>query len=374
MVVENAHTSCVNLVKFLDLRTFVTCSDDHTLAVWDIRNLKQRVRSLEGHRNWVKSIEYDSSKGLLLSAAYDQTVLKWDINNCSPSPQTVLNIKNMLRMVLTPDSSKMVLSTADGYIMIIHDLDLNTLAEDLRDFAPDLYRLMQDERNYGIDMGSWLNHLFLAKTNRVELISDFPEIDKNGYITTLNVHPYGWAVLSRNMAGNELSEWTCVHDIQHTQTPLEMKPIKRIRSYFNRHLRHKTSSVPSRSADTSVAQQLHKEHSSSQEESLVFKNRPRLKYFIEELNENHGFIKELCFSPDGRVVCSPHQFGFRLLSFDNQCSEMSDCLSDEPKVLKEVKQCLCHSDYVLTTKFSPTQWQIASGCLKGRVVFTQPIL
>ena len=372
---DNAHTSCVNLIKFLDSRTFVTCSDDCTLAVWDIRNLKQRVRSLEGHRNWVKSIEYDSSTGQLLSAAYDQTVLKWDINNCSLSPQTVLNIKNMLRMVLTPDSSKMIVSTADGYLMIIHDLDLNTLAEDLRDFAPDLYRLMQDERNYGIDMGSWLNHLFTAKTNRVELISDFPEIDKNGYITTLDVHPYGWAVLSRNMAGNELSEWTCVHDIQHINSSLEMKQIKRIRSYYNKQFRHKTNIGSSRSADTSVAHELQQRmNRNPEEESLVFKNRPRLKYFIEELNENHGFIKELCFSPDGRVVCSPHQFGFRLLSFDNNCSEMSDCLSDETKVLNELKQCLCHADYVLTTKFSPTQWQIASGCLKGRVVFTQPIL
>lgn len=46
-------------------------------------------------------------------------------------------------MRLTYDLSKMIISTADGYIMIIHDLDLNNLNEDLGDFQSDLYRLMQ---------------------------------------------------------------------------------------------------------------------------------------------------------------------------------------------------------------------------------------
>ncbi|CAG2165488.1 unnamed protein product [Oppiella nova] len=397
-----AHKSCVNLVKFLDSRTFVTCSDDCTLAVWDLRNCGQKVKSLKGHRNWVKSIEYDSSQGVLLSAAYDQTVLKWDINSSSSCPQNVLQIKNMLRMVLSPDSTKMIISTADGYLLIIHDLDLNHLAEDLRDFVPDLYRIMQEDCSYGIDMGSWVNPLFTSHRNRVELISDFPEMDKNGYITTLDVHPFGWAVLSRNTAANELSEWTCVHDIMASDKPLELKPIKRPQNCNG--LRPKSSAQSSTLSDsrdnssdlsqlsdssvivisnqigstqphTTLVRQSKRCSQSNQNDAIyVYKNSPRLKYYIEELNESQGFIKELCFSGDGRVVCSPYQFGYRLLSFDSKCSEMSDCVSNEPKVLYELKRSLCHPDSVVTTKFSPTHCQIASGCLKGRVVFSQPIL
>ena len=375
-VVEKAHNSCVNLVKFLDWRTVVTCSDDCTLGVWDLRNLKQKIKSLRGHRNWVKSIEFDKTQGILLSAAYDQTVLKWDINSCDNKPEKVLQIKNMLRMVLTPDSTKMIISTADGYLLIIHDLDLKTLSDDLKQFVPDLYRLMQSDNNYGIDMGSWVNSLFTSKTNRVELVSDFPETDQNGCITTLNVHPFGWSVLSRNTAGNEMSEWTCVHDIQSSDKLLELKPIKRNKICLNRKSL-KTSSNVSNSETNNENDLSNGPTIDVSFEGFVYKNNSRLKYYIEELNENHGFIKELCFSSDGRVICSPHQFGFRLLSFDEKTSEMCDCLSglsSEPKLLYELKQSLCHPDYVVTTKFSPTHCQIASGCLKGRVVFTQPIL
>jgi hypothetical protein len=37
-------------------------------------------------------------------------------------------------MKLTPDGTKMVISTTNAYIMIIHDLCLETLAKDLANF------------------------------------------------------------------------------------------------------------------------------------------------------------------------------------------------------------------------------------------------
>ncbi|XP_054167408.1 DDB1- and CUL4-associated factor 10-like [Oppia nitens] len=392
--IPKAHKSCVNLIKFLDSRTFVTCSDDCSLGIWDLRKCDKKVKSLIGHKNWVKSVDYDSNNGVLLSAAYDQTVLRWDINSSCVSPQKVLQIKNMLRMVLTPDSNKMIISTADGYLLVIHDLDINKLSDDLEDFMPELYRLMQDNCNYGIDIGSWINHLFAAKRNRVELISDFPSEDKNGYITTLNVHPFGWSVLSRNTTEDDTSEWTCVHDIDDSIKPSHMKPIKKLSNdnesqisqesqldSFDEVLRDSqlsdssiiviSNQIGSTQPHTTV---VHQSRHVSKNNGYVYENIPRLKYYIEELNQSHGFIKELCFSSDGRVICSPYHFGYRLLTFDDKCSEMSDCVSNEPKLLCKLKTNLSHPDYVVTTKFCPTHCQIASGCLKGRVVFSQPIL
>ena len=61
--VHNAHSDCVNYVRFLDTRVFATCSDDTQVALWDVRNLKTRMRTLEGHSNWVKNIEYSQEKG-----------------------------------------------------------------------------------------------------------------------------------------------------------------------------------------------------------------------------------------------------------------------------------------------------------------------
>lgn len=48
---------------------------------------------------------------------------------------------------MTSDHSKMVISTSEGYLMAIHDLDLRTLGEDLSEFQSDLYRLMQKVSN-----------------------------------------------------------------------------------------------------------------------------------------------------------------------------------------------------------------------------------
>lgn len=98
----------------------------------------------------------------------------------------------------------------------------------------------------------------------------------------------------------------------------------------------------------------------------------RLTHCIEEANVGQGYIKELCFSPDGRMISSPHGYGIRLLGFDTQCSELIDCLPKEAAPLQEIRSLYSHGDVVLTTKFSPTHCQIASGCLSGRVSLYQP--
>lgn len=66
--------------RFLDSRTFASGSDDTNVALWDIRNLKCRIQTLRGHSNWVKSIEYCSRDGLLVTSAFDGNVYTWDIN------------------------------------------------------------------------------------------------------------------------------------------------------------------------------------------------------------------------------------------------------------------------------------------------------
>lgn len=67
-------------LRFLDDRTFATGSDDCTVALWDFRNVKQKVTQLQGHRNWVKSIEYSPATGQLISSGFDGKVYAWDIN------------------------------------------------------------------------------------------------------------------------------------------------------------------------------------------------------------------------------------------------------------------------------------------------------
>lgn len=104
------------------------------------------------------------------------------------------------------------------------------------------------------------------------------------------------------------------------------------------------------------------------------RSRPRLSHFIAEPNVGRGFIKELCFSTDGRLVCSPFGHGVRLLAFNPTCSELCDSVPDTPTKLYEIATNVCHPYVVVSTKFSPTHCLLVSGCLRGQICFHRPVI
>ncbi|XP_014218160.1 DDB1- and CUL4-associated factor 10 isoform X2 [Copidosoma floridanum] len=220
--IDNAHDNCVNGARFLDQRMFATCSDDSTVALWDARNLKQRIRTLHGHSNWVKNIEYSPSDKLLLTSGFDGVIFSWDINSFTENSclsTRVFQTNGLMRTRLTPDASKMLMCTTSGYLIIVHNLNLSTLSQDLAGFKPNMYRLMQLSQT-SIPAAAVFTHLFSnsRNKNRVEFVTDFPEGDDAEVISSLQVHPHGWCALSRNVSNSEKSEWTCVHDIQECES------------------------------------------------------------------------------------------------------------------------------------------------------------
>lgn len=222
--VHNSHADCVNCVRFLDTRVFATCSDDTNVALWDVRYLKTKMRTLQGHSNWVKNIEYAQDKGLLVTSGFDGSIYAWNINSYSENESTVFqrifHMSGLMRMKLTPDADKLIVATAGGYLMVIHDLDLPSVGNDLHGFKPNMYRLMQMSHS-PIRQGYTFNHLFheRRRRNRVEFISDFPEGNDAEVIASLQIHPNGEFSLSRNTSSDENSEWTCVHEITSKARP-----------------------------------------------------------------------------------------------------------------------------------------------------------
>lgn len=106
-------------------------------------------------------------------------------------------------------------------------------------------------------------------------------------------------------------------------------------------------------------------------------NVNRMLYYIEEPNKGKGFIKEPCFSSDGRIICSPHGYGVRLLAFNAECNELPFVADREktcPKPMYEIKTKHCHSDVVVSCKFSPKFPLLVSGCLRGKIVWHQPVV
>ena len=112
----------------------------------------------------------------------------------------------------------------------------------------------------------------------------------------------------------------------------------------------------------------------------IFCNLNRMTHYIEELDQctEEPLFKEPHFSACGRFIASPSGRGFRLLSFNAECTELSDeIMSGQfrgPQKLYEVKQHQDHSNYVTTVNCSPSNHLIVSGCLNGQVNFYQPVL
>ncbi|KYN05383.1 DDB1- and CUL4-associated factor 10 like protein [Cyphomyrmex costatus] len=515
--IDNAHSDCVNCVRFLDQRMFATCSDDSTVALWDARNLKQRIRILQGHSNWVKNIEYSPSDSLLLTSGFDGSIYTWDINSFTENSfvyNRVFHTNGLMRTRLTPDTSKMLICTTSGYLIVIHNLKLSTLSQDLVGFKPNMYRLMQLSQTT-IPIAASYTHLFAhTRThNRVEFLTDFPIGDDAEVISSLQVHPQGWCALSRNVSSGEKSEWTCIHDIQERQASSNMEQVNEVEegrltslnveefeefpqsqasrsgmtSSFviengNRaRIVHDVSDVRSNSFDSSVRVSMDAAPSSIRSsrtswqlndlrrrnmidnftsgnvelhvsstdvwEALVairetrlrrererqfypgaerrdwlprsnngvsvprsshtvviigdrnrvqnlqnrqnlqtmyaiprnhkiHQNTPRLTHYIEEPNVGSGYIKELCFSADGRLICSPFGYGVRLLAFSSDCTELSNCVppANESVQLHELATHIGHSDIVVSTKFSPKHYLLVSGCLSGKIVWHQPVV
>ncbi|XP_001606470.2 DDB1- and CUL4-associated factor 10 [Nasonia vitripennis] len=216
--IDKAHNDCVNGVRFLDQRMFATCSDDKTVALWDARNLKQSIRTLQGHSNWVKNVEYSPKDKLLLTSGFDGVIFTWDINSFTENSclsTRVFQTNGLMRTRLSPDATKMLICTTSGYLILIHNLNLTTLNHDLCGFKPNMYRLMQLSQTT-IPVAASFTHLFSSSRpqNRVEFVTDFPPGDDAEVISSLQVHPHGWCALSRNVSSGEKSEWTCIHDIQ----------------------------------------------------------------------------------------------------------------------------------------------------------------
>ncbi|XP_022902501.1 DDB1- and CUL4-associated factor 10 [Onthophagus taurus] len=398
--IPKAHLRCVNCVRFLDKNTFATCSDDGTIKTWDLRFLKTSTRTLQGHSNWVKNIEYSEREQVLVTSGFDGSIYSWNLKNnhdISISYNKVFKMSGLMRMKITPDDTKMIITTTTGYMIIVHDLNLSTMYNDLKDFHPHLYRLMQmgDE---ALPEATSFNPLFTSSRNRVEFVVDFP--NKAELISSVQIHPMGWSALTRNISDDNNTEWTCVHDIQMK----EPKYYDDIYTYIQSpELEETNESVPDNLIDIwqglrtldqterSVVNHrprvnfmnsglLHRlrnpcREPNPEDKNRMVKNLPRLTHFIQEQVMRRGYIKELCFSSDGRIIASPYGKGVRLLAFNERCQEICDCLPDEPQQLVPIVNMQgYHLEVVVSCKFNPRHYQMVTGCLDGGINWYRPVL
>ena len=78
-----AHADAVNAVAFNEASEYVvaTASADQTVGLWDLRNLKVKLHSFEGHDGEVTSLQWSPhEEPILASAAHDRRIIIWDLS------------------------------------------------------------------------------------------------------------------------------------------------------------------------------------------------------------------------------------------------------------------------------------------------------
>lgn len=85
----------------------------------------------------MKNIEWSEKDDVMVTSAFDGSIYAWNLKTQTENNMMydkVFLMNGLMRMKLTDDGTKMVIATTNGYMIIIHDLNLMTLATDLRSF------------------------------------------------------------------------------------------------------------------------------------------------------------------------------------------------------------------------------------------------
>ena len=65
----------------------VTASVDKTVKVWDLRNMRQELGSLNGHSLAVRGVKCSPHMGsIVASCSYDMSVIVWDMHRVGQDP------------------------------------------------------------------------------------------------------------------------------------------------------------------------------------------------------------------------------------------------------------------------------------------------
>ena len=83
VVARDGHTDAINALAWNPTQEVIvaTASADKTIGIWDLRNLKQKIHTLEGHNDAVTSLSWHPKEPSILgSGSYDRRLIFWDLS------------------------------------------------------------------------------------------------------------------------------------------------------------------------------------------------------------------------------------------------------------------------------------------------------
>lgn len=346
--VQNAHSDCTNCITFVNDSTFLSCSDDKTIRLWDLRNLSSSLCILIGHTNWVKNIEYDKKSNKVFSVAFRDGVREWSLEDLNggvyeTSENCVFRLDDPIRMRIAPDSSKMFVSVRENRCLVIDRFEGDSIAER----RTVVEKLVAESKS---------SSLCDQDVNRPFLLTISGLLGrKNSYrsVMSASFHPSSEMVALRHV------------DVKNNHLQQELSTLYNLR-------------MPG---------------PSSQSCTTIQNSPDRYLKYIDEYSPDEAldYIKECSFSPNGRVLASPHNsyhspiqsHGVRLLAVDSKCTPMELYYDDRFFSSEKTARCcdyevVCtltgHSYPVLACAFAHHDMMLGSGSMEGHILFHKPQL
>ncbi|KAI0471136.1 WD domain-containing protein [Xylariaceae sp. FL0804] len=90
LVAKDGHSDAINALAFNPSTEVLvaTASADKTIGIWDLRNVREKVHTLEGHQDAVTSLSWHPHEaGILGSASYDRRIIFWDLSRVGEEQQ-----------------------------------------------------------------------------------------------------------------------------------------------------------------------------------------------------------------------------------------------------------------------------------------------
>ena len=346
----SAHEDGVNCVTFLAPGRFATGSDDGTVALWDARKVTASVKLLRGHAYSVKNIEYDEKSNRLFTIAFDEQVLSWDLGSISEAVSEefdiIMRIPQICRLRLAPDGSKLLVTTRCSCLIAINNFDGIHIVKDMYNSFTVMNKIAKGfytSRTRPVEMLQVDEKQFLRRKKNAVSFHLAPPGFSSAALSVC-FHPSNNLIAYRSMQGHffDVHETTCLYDVRNTTAWCDSE----LGQYYSDFPDHRMLAV--------------KKH----------------EFFAPD------FIKEISFSPDGRLIAAPLSNTVKLLAATSECPNF-DLYFRNPKQNTSSSPCelfdlqcplVEHHNPVLCCAFAPRDMMLATGCMDGEIYIHQPVL